>query len=100
MDLRPMSKLDPAIGRGNSNVQLPSIGQGQRDRVSSTYEKKPYFSNFERSRVYEHQQRPYNIISYCPKDNKNNKLRNYPKLTLENRLIERDAYHNFDKEPL
>ncbi len=43
---------------------------------------------FERFRIYERQQKPFNIISCYPKDNENdNKLRNYPKLTLEDKLI-------------
>lgn len=50
---------------------------------------------FERFRIYERQQKPYNIISCYPKEEDNNKLRTFPKLTLENQLIERGSYHSF-----
>lgn len=48
--------------------------------------------------MYERQQKPYNIISCYPKEEDTNKLRNFPKLTLENRLIERGSYHSFKEE--
>jgi hypothetical protein len=53
---------------------------------------------FERFRIYEQQQKPFNIISCYPKEQENNKLRNFPKLTLEDKLIERGAYHTFNRE--
>lgn len=53
---------------------------------------------FERFRIYQRQQQPYNIISCYPKEDDNNHLRNFPKLTLENKLLERGSYHNFKDE--
>ena len=53
---------------------------------------------FERFRVYERQQKPYNIISCYPKKNEDNHLRNFPKLTLEDGLIEKGSYHDFKNE--
>lgn len=53
---------------------------------------------FERFRIYERQQKPFNIISCYPKENESNKLRNFPKLTLEDRLRERGSYHDFKQE--
>ena len=98
MDFKPMSKIVPSLSRGTSNLELPTIGQNQQGRTSSNSENQPYCkAGFERFRVYEQQQQPYNILSFCLKDSKNNRLRNYLKLTLEDKLIERDAYHNFDK---
>ncbi len=53
---------------------------------------------FERFRIYHRQQQPYNIISCYPKEEDNNQLRNFPKLTLENKLLERGSYHSFKEE--
>jgi hypothetical protein len=53
---------------------------------------------FERFRIYQRQQQPYNIISCYPKEEGNNILRSFPKLTLENKLLERGSYHNFKDE--
>ena len=53
---------------------------------------------FERFRVFERQQKPYNIISCYPKHDESNKLRNFPKLTLEDRLIENGSYHDFKED--
>lgn len=44
----------------------------------------------DQDRVYENQQKPYNIISFYPSDGAIH--RKYPKLTLENRLIETGQY--------
>jgi len=52
-------------------------------------------SGFERFSVFERQQKPYNIISCYPKETDSNKLRTFPKLTLEDKLIERGSYHDF-----
>jgi hypothetical protein len=53
---------------------------------------------FERFGIYERQQKPFNIINCYPKENEGNKLRNFPKLTLEDRLLERGNYHTFQQE--
>lgn len=55
---------------------------------------------FERFGVYERQQKAFDIINYKPRQNEANKLRNYPKLTLEDKLIERGTYHSFNQEKL
>jgi hypothetical protein len=49
----------------------------------------------ERFKVYERQQKPFNIINCYPREQENNKLRNFPKLTLEDKLIEQGTYRNF-----
>ena len=47
----------------------------------------------EQEDVYERQQRNFNIISYYPK-NVRPTLRNFPKLTLEDKLLEHGIGHN------
>lgn len=51
---------------------------------------------FERFKVYEGQQHQFNIINCYPKEQNSYRLRNFPKLTLEDKLIERGTYHKFD----
>ena len=45
----------------------------------------------DQNRIYEKQERAYNIISYYPKAY-TPKLKNFPRLTLENQLIERGGF--------
>jgi len=42
---------------------------------------------FERFKVYEGQQNQFNIINCYPKEQTSYRLRNFPKLTLEDKLI-------------
>lgn len=44
----------------------------------------------QQDRVYENQQKPYNILSFYPSDAAIH--RKYPKLTLQNKLIETGQY--------
>lgn len=47
--------------------------------------------------IYERQQKPYNIISCYPRDGQP-KHRVFPKLTLENKLIETGQYQFMNPE--
>ena len=77
----------PSISQNTDKARVEkNLGRdlGQAPKSENISQRK---QGFERFRVFEHQQKPYNIISCYPKENESNKLRNFPKLTLEDKLI-------------
>lgn len=89
----------PSLPQIPDKAQLPAAGN-LSPRVALGESAIRRRQGFERFGIYERQQKPFNIISCYPKDYESNKLRNFPKLTLENRLIERGSYHDFHAEQL
>lgn len=88
----------PTINKSNARVE-PNIGNNMEpnfDRRSDSNLPVQRKQGFERFRIYERQQKPFDIINCYPKEYESNKLRNFPKLTLENQLIEKGAYHTFN----
>lgn len=109
---RPMNEHNPE--RQMQGYKLPSINQsteraraennigsniqaaGER-RTDNPIQRR---NGFQRFRIYERQQKPFNIISCYPKEDESNKLRTFPKLTLEDKLRERGSYHDFKEDNL
>ena len=103
MDLGAMKKISETRPAGKTDAQpgfkLPAISRSperpeQTGRSSGSLPK----SGFERFRIYEHQQKPYDIIANAPRAHESIRLRNWPKYSLEHRLREKGKFHNYEKE--
>jgi hypothetical protein len=59
----------PSIGRSGDRVRVSSnLGNNMESYMSNAELPTQKRQNFERFRIYERQQKPYNIINYSPKE--------------------------------
>ena len=101
MDLNALKKANdlPAAGltEKKPGFKLPTIGNNPERPMERSQRELPK-RGFERFKIYEHQQKPYDIIKNSPRGYESIRLRNWPKYSLEHRLREKGTYHSFEKE--
>ena len=96
-----LPSLSKVINKARAQSEIGNIQNKVNPEMISnkgqTYRRR---QGFQRFNIYERQQKPFNIISFYPKQNESNNLRNFPKLTLEDKLIEKGTYYAFNSQKI
>ena len=95
MDFAALKKINETKPAGKtvstdaqSGFKLPSLNKSPDNRAQEQKGSSGSLpkSGFERFSIYQHQQKPYDIIANAPRGNESIRLRNWPKYSLEHRL--------------